>query len=283
MAVPIGNIEDLSSRARDTIKRATRIFCEDTRKVRDLLERAQITSDAKKTPLPGDREESTDWEQYFREDLEANSQSRPVWVLVSDAGSPVWNDPGAKLMQTARDLKWSHQAIPGPSAPVLLVQWHGGFGLPFVFAGFVPKGGGKDLEQFFSMVNVSGTFCFFETKHHIRETFEWLKNNGFSEKQMVIGREMTKAHEELLTGTVNELAVALESQIESGRVGELSCLLQGEQSQFSATEVGLVDLVTIRNGHSKEAARVAAKLTNLSTRDCYNALLGNAKKDSETE
>lgn len=277
VAVPLGNPEDLSPRARAALTGAQRIFCEDTRKLRELLDRAAVTVSARVTALPGDRENEVDPTAWARED---GAEAR--WVFVSDAGTPIVNDPGRALLLWCRERRCEIEAIPGPSAPVMAWQWSGGFGLPFVFAGFAPKAktpGTKDLTRFFASSAAAKTFVFFDTKHQFDTTLAHLEQAGEGERPIFCAREMTKPHEELLGGTVSDVRAQLNQRLaDTGALGELTFVLEGAgREDAAATAMSLEDVIALRTSRPKDAARRIADATGRSVKECYDALVKAAE------
>jgi 16S rRNA (cytidine1402-2'-O)-methyltransferase len=289
VALPLGHPEDLSLRGARALREADRIFCEDTRKTRELFTRAGIEPRGRLTAIPGDREREFDWARLQDEDLRQNPDAR--WALVSDAGTPVVNDPGRGLLAYCRESEIEVRALPGPCAPVLAWQWSGGFGLPFVFAGFAPKAKGtgtKDLRDFFAPLRDSATFVFFDTRHQYETTLEHLIADGGGDRLCHAAREMTKPHEELVSGTVTEVLAALRDRQarQSGALGELTFVLAGAhaarvpgvQAAVTLPEsvVTLEDLVQLRRAHVKEASKIAARLTGRASKDCYSAFVDSS-------
>lgn len=268
IALPLGNPEDLSPRAAKALATAQRIYCEDTRKLEALATRAGIDLKAKLHALPSDRERETDWPHLFE-----TAPQGEAWAWVSDAGTPIVNDPGVFFLRACRDANVRVTAIPGPSAPVLAWQWSGGFGLPFVFAGFAPKAkdpGSKDLARFFVPLEGAGTFAFFDTRHQIEVTLSHLEVGGHGARRLFIAREMTKTFEELLSGTVASCLADIKKRLASGEgIGELTLLLEGTPGAEKAVVCSLDDLASVRSGGTKDAARIAAKLTGLPVGTCY--------------
>jgi len=273
LALPIGNFFDLSDRMKTSLADATTIFCEDTRKIFELAERAKIQIHAKLIALPGNEEFDFDFENFFR-NLE--EQTKIVWV--SDAGTPVLNDPGRALIEFCSRKDVSLHAVPGPSAPILLWQWSGGFGLPFVFGGFAPKSEGKNspaLLDFFTQIPDKGSFCFFDTKHQVLATLEYLRDKELGARKIFVGRDMSKKHEELLQGSVDGVFEELTRRIgKDTPIGELTLLLEGGALEPTQQHhVKLEDLAAIRNSPPKEAAKIAARILGLNTKDCYAAIV----------
>jgi 16S rRNA (cytidine1402-2'-O)-methyltransferase len=279
VATPLGNPEDLSFRAKRVLESADLILCEDTRKARELFERAKIQTKAKLVALPGDREDHFDFERHLA----------PVQnvALISDAGTPIVNDPGHAVLdwvrKASRAAEWQVQAVPGPSAPILALQWSGGFGLPFVFLGFVPKARAhsKEIQSFFEgLLHTSGSCIFFDTKHQFPETMQFLQKK-FPDRKIAIAREMTKAHEELFLGTLREAALWVESKDFSKAVGELTVILESKKEVVAL--VPLEELAKIRHGSAKESAKIAAKFSGLSVRECYKALMGEKQSLGDSD
>jgi len=178
VALPIGNPHDLSFRAKETLEFVDVIFCEDKRKYLEFARRANIVVSDRQhlEPLPGDTDRENDWDFIFQK-----HSSIKKWALVSDAGSPIVNDPGLSLLRYVRSKSWNVISIPGPSAPIAAWQWSGGFGLPYYFAGFTPKAKrseAKELYDFFSALKFTSTFCFFDTRHQFETTYEHLLNKA---------------------------------------------------------------------------------------------------------
>lgn len=274
VAVPIGNVADLSPRARETLQAAQQIFCEDTRKAGELFARAELNIQARITPLPGTREQEMDWRKEFSQAEGEN------WVLISDAGTPLVNDPGSHILAACHQYGIPVQAIPGPCAPITAWQWSGAFGLPFLFAGFAPKAKSKDnqvLEDFFRLAqNSTGTFCFFDSKHQIEVTLEFLAAHPvFQNALLHIAREVTKVHEELLRGTPASCLQDLSARLKADQpIGELTCLLQATPQENIATTASLDfgKLKEFRTAPPRKAAKILAAMTGKSVNECYQLL-----------
>jgi 16S rRNA (cytidine1402-2'-O)-methyltransferase len=276
VALPIGNAQDISLRAIDTLNKADLIFCEDTRKIGELSKHVtELQIKAQLKPVPGDSEWELDFAKYFE---------FKRWVLVSDAGTPVVNDPGRALIEFARKKSWVWVAVPGPSAPMMSLHWSGGFGLPFGFGGFAPKVASHkslELKQFFAVARALKSFVFFDTKHQVLTTLEHLMHDDdWSKARLILTREMTKTHEELVYGTASTLHQELSKRVNSKEgVGELTFVIEGQsQAPLSKSGVVIADLAKIRNASPSDAAKLAALLTGLDRKAAYEAL---TQKDTQ--
>lgn len=194
VATPIGNLQDLSLRAMEVLKRVEFIACEDTRRCGLLLK--HIGRISPPTLL-----------SYYEENelnripqiINALKNGLSV-ALVSDAGTPTISDPGFKLVRQCIELGIKVESIPGPSASISALV---SSGLPtdkFLFVGYLPKKQGnrtKLLQNISSVVQtIKLTIIIFEAPHRLVRTLEALKN-VFGDMEIVIARELTKIHEEI--------------------------------------------------------------------------------------
>lgn len=193
VATPIGNLSDLTLRALETLKNSDIILAEDTRVTRKLLDHYKIKKD-----LLSWHQHSTDWskiKKYF-----ASNQNI---VYVSDAGTPGISDPGGKLIELALadfpDTKII--PIPGASALVAIISVAGIALDNFLFLGFLPNKKGR--ETLFREIKASKIpVIFFESVHRITKTLESLKD---SDKNLIVGRELTKQFETVYRGTAKSI------------------------------------------------------------------------------
>ena len=280
LALPLGNPEDLSLRGQKAFADADRIFCEDTRKLRQLLQSLGISlkEQCRVTSLPGDEEWGFKWKSL--EDESAKMKGAYNVVLVSDAGTPGLNDPGRALAEHALSQGWDLRALPGPSAPILALQWTGGFGLPFVFWGFAPKARGKNFREFQNAFKTAKTLACFETRHQVIDTLESLVDAGLSANRMHLCREMTKTHEELWSGTVVEILARVREKLEKDdAIGELTLLFEGEgisgESQASHADPMTLarKILEMRTLPPKAASKVLAELSGLDKTEAYKLLV----------
>jgi 16S rRNA (cytidine1402-2'-O)-methyltransferase len=215
VATPIGNLEDMTYRAVRILSEADYILCEDTRVTGVLLKRYEIQGKLRRY----DAHASEGTHASILEDLAHGKQV----ALVSDAGTPGISDPGVYLVQQARDAGVLIEVIPGASAVTAAVSLAGISGNQFIFLGFVPQKKGR--ATFFSTLEqYEVPVVFFESTHRIMKTLESL-NQEVPEAKVRLARELTKLHEELLTGTAEELLDIL-AQTPVKQKGEFVVLIE---------------------------------------------------------
>ena len=194
VATPIGNLHDISQRALDTLAAVSLIACEDTRISKRLLDYHQI-----KTRMTSYHQHSgvvvTD------KIIEVLKQGNDV-ALITDAGTPGISDPGGKLVAAAVEAGITVSPIPGASGITVLLS---ASGLPtdsFVFYGFIPH---KKRRQttFQEIAAENKTVVFYESPHRIGKTLSSLKEVLADDRIVVIGRELTKIHEEIVRGPIS--------------------------------------------------------------------------------
>jgi 16S rRNA (cytidine1402-2'-O)-methyltransferase len=203
VATPIGNLEDITVRALRVLREVALIAAEDTRRTANLLARHAIA-----TPTTSLHEHN---EVRKTPSLIARLQAGGSIALVSDAGTPTVSDPGGRLIRAAIDAGVRVEPIPGPSAVLAALA---ASGLPteaFLFLGFPPTRA-KDRKLWFARVTrVGGTVVFFEAPHRIRRTLTELQEL-VGNCEVVIGRELTKIHEELVRGPIMEVVSRLKDE-----------------------------------------------------------------------
>jgi len=195
VATPIGNLEDMTYRAVRILTEADYVLCEDTRVTGVLLKRYEI--DGKLRRYDAHASEGT--HESILSDLQAGKQI----ALVSDAGTPGISDPGVYLVQQARNAGINIEVIPGASAVTAAVSLAGISGNQFIFLGFVPQKKGR-ATFFRTLDEYEVPVVFFESTHRILKTLDSLQQE-VPEAKVSLARELTKLHEELLTGTAEEL------------------------------------------------------------------------------
>ena len=200
VATPIGNLEDITLRALRVLRSVDRIACEDTRQTRKLLDRYGITTPTISSHEHNEAERSG----QLIEELENGARI----AVVSDAGTPGISDPGMVLTGAAIAAGVAVYPVPGASA-VLAALVASGLGTErFSFVGFLPpKAGARRtaLEELAETVAAPTTLVFCEAPHRIVETLADVEAVWGADCRVVLGRELTKLHEEFLRGTVSTI------------------------------------------------------------------------------
>ena len=200
VATPIGNLEDISARALRVLREAALIAAEDTRRTSHLLARYAIS-----TPTTSLHEHN---EQQKLGSLIDRLNRGDAIALVSDAGTPTVSDPGQRLIREAIEAGIRVEAIPGPSAVLSALAVSGFLADTFTFLGFPPVRSKDRAEWLERLAKVRGAAIFFESPHRVASTLGAILNI-LGECQCLVGRELTKAHEELVRGPLSEVSRGL--------------------------------------------------------------------------
>lgn len=193
LATPIGNLDDITKRAIDTLGAVDMILCEDTRITKRLLQHYNIN-----TPTKSYHQHSSDQViQSILSDLESGKNL----ALVSDAGTPAISDPGSKLIALAVAAGIKIVPIPGPSAVITALQGAGVDTSKFVYLGFIPHKKGRQT-LFKNIAAEERTVVVYESPHRLVKTLEALCG---CDRKIIVARELTKIHEEFVRGTPEEV------------------------------------------------------------------------------
>jgi 16S rRNA (cytidine1402-2'-O)-methyltransferase len=266
VATPIGNLGDLSARAADTLKSADRILAEDTRVTGKLL--AHISA---KTPMSRYDDHSSDRD---RASIVARLSDEAV-ALVSDAGTPLISDPGFKLVRAARDAGYAVTTIPGPCAAIAALT---ASGLPtdrFLFLGFLPAKAKARADAIAELTTIKATLVFYEGSPRLGDTLLALYE-GLGNREAVVARELTKLHEEVVTGTLSQLATRYAEAPPKGEIVLVVGPPIAEEVVSDAVIDRLLDAAMQRLTPSRAAAEVAEQL-NIPRKRAYARALERSK------
>ncbi|MBN3941499.1 16S rRNA (cytidine(1402)-2'-O)-methyltransferase [Nostoc sp. 'Peltigera membranacea cyanobiont' 210A] len=266
VGTPIGNLEDITFRAVRILQTVDIIAAEDTRHTGKLLQHFQV-----KTPQVSYHEHNRT--SRIPELLEHLVNNKAI-ALVSDAGMPGISDPGYELVKACIEAGIPVVPIPGASAAITALS---AAGLPtdrFVFEGFLPAKTQQRQEHLESLQTESRTLIFYESPHRLRDTLQDLAEVWGSDRQIVLGRELTKLYEEFWRGTIAE-AIAYYTQREPQ--GEYTLVVAGipaSQPQLTEEELKAELKQLISQGISRsQASRQLAKFTSLPRRQLYQLAL----------
>lgn len=273
IATPIGNIGDLSPRARDSLAAADLVLAEDTRRTGALLAACGIAR-----PLLSLHEHN---EASRVEALLGRLRAGQVLALVSDAGMPLLSDPGFLLVRAAAAAGLDVRAIAGPSAVTAALAVAG---LPtdrFVFEGFLPAGRGDRAAALARLAQESRTLVLFEAPHRIGAALQELAEAFGGARRAVVAREITKRHESVYRGTLAELAARAAQDPDMSR-GEITLVIAGAAAagEGDAALLARALPLLLRDLPPARAAAIAAQLSGVPRQLAYEQALAR-DKDAE--
>jgi 16S rRNA (cytidine1402-2'-O)-methyltransferase len=251
VGTPIGNLEDLSPRARRALSEADVIFCEDTRVTAKLASRFSISARRVSCPAPRER-------GRVAELLERLGRGETV-AVVSDAGMPGMSDPGAQLVAAAAEAGHPVEVVPGPSAPAAALAVSGLPAVPHVFLGFVPARSGERRRFFEGLRSRTDTLVWFEAPHRLRESLADAAAI-LGPRRACVARELTKLHEEVLRDPLDRLAATFRER-GAGR-GEVTVVVEGA-SPATASALAALAAADV-DGQIREALAAGEALKSLS-------------------
>src|SRR5215471_11197819 len=194
VATPIGNLNDISSRALQTLHDVDVIACEDTRQTVKLLNHFGI------------KKHMTSYHEFNEEqkatELADQLAGTATIALVSDAGTPAIADPGYRLVRLCRQRGIPVVPIPGPNAAIAALAASGLPSDEFMFLGFLPSRKNARREKLAALANVTCTLVFYEAPHRIAASLEDVQD-VLGDREVCLGREVTKIHEEFLFGKIS--------------------------------------------------------------------------------
>ena len=269
VATPIGNLSDLTPRAVDVLGHVGLICCEDTRRTGLLLQHAGIR--AERMAVCNDHTELSRVDDV----LQVLGSGRDV-AIVSDAGTPGISDPGTRVAQAAIDAGYNVSAVPGPSAVVMALTISGLATDRFVFEGFLPRKGADRAARLAEIAEEPRTIVIYEAPHRALRTLADLRDACGDDRMVVVTRELTKLHEEVVRGTLGDIDIG-------GPRGEYVFVLEG-----APVDDQPVDDDTVRaalrdelaaGSSTRDAAALVAKQLGRAKREVYTIAIALGKKD----
>lgn len=263
-ATPIGNLGDATTRLVTALEEATTIAAEDTRTTQRLLQALGVTNRPRLIALHDHNEKQR------AEELVERARTEDVLVL-SDAGMPTVSDPGFGLVAAAAAAGVRVTVLPGPSAVLAALAVSG---LPthrFAFEGFPPRKPGERRRLFDQLAGEQRTLVFFEAPSRIAEVLRAMADAFGGDRRAAVCRELTKLHEEVARGTLDELA----AWAAEGIRGEIVIVVDGAGARETdpADALAQVQRLVADGIRLKDAAAEVAAATGLSSRDLYQAAL----------
>ncbi len=274
MATPIGNLRDVTLRALDVLRCVDIVAAEDTRVTARLLDAHGIAS--KKLVALHEHNENR-----AAPGLIAQLAAGRSIALTSDAGTPAFSDPGARLVAAVRAAGFRVVPVPGPNAAAAALSVSGLPATPFVFCGFLPAKAGERGRAIQALASLPYALVFYEAPHRVSETIVALASGLGGARSVVIARELTKMFESVHTCTLEEAGAWLAA--DANRIkGEFVLIVQGAQLDVDTARAQRERALAIllEELPVKQAAALAARLTGGRKKELYARALelkrGNA-------
>ena len=272
VATPIGNLGDITLRALEVLAGADVIACEDTRVTRKLTERYGIS-----TPLTPYHEHNA---AEARPKLLARLAEGQAVALVSDAGTPLISDPGYKLALAAREAGHPVTALPGASAVLTALNVAG---LPtdrFFFEGFLPPKQGARQKRIAALAAIPATLVFFESGPRLAASLADLAQ-GLGAREAAVCRELTKLHEEVRRGALDELARMLMRKAPKRAARSSSWSRRRPSARPPDADIDDLLRQALARVSVKDAVGEVALMTGRPRRDVYQRALELSKEDGD--
>lgn len=267
VATPIGNLKDITYRAVETLEGVDWIAAEDTRHTGKLLQALGLHR-----PLISLHDHN---EQARMIQLLEKLKNGENGALVSDAGTPLINDPGFHMVKLLRKEGINVVPIPGPSAVITALC---AAGLPtdrFSYEGFLPAKAQKRLNVLTGLKEDTRTLVFYESPHRFMDTLPALLEVFGAERQMAVGRELTKTYEQFVTGTVEEVLAYFTENADKVR-GEFVLMVMGAvlEPDTDVTDHDTMIGVMLKQGLPvKQISQIIADYTGEKKKPIYNRIL----------
>ena len=273
VATPIGNLDDITLRAIETLQQVDLIAAEDTRHSKVLLQRLQIN-----TPMVSHHDFSS--EQAIKQIIDELQQGKSI-ALISDAGTPLISDPGYRLVSLAREQAIAVIPIPGPSAITAALSVAG---LPtdrFAFEGFLPSKSAARLARLHELRFDTRSLIFYESTHRIVSSIDDMQTEFGPQRLLFVGRELTKKFETHFNGTISDCLVWLQSDANQQK-GEFVIIVAGSEvaSAQQQLQQDALHLVARLREHlpMKTAVALATELTGAKKNALYQLALEQERK-----
>lgn len=264
VATPIGNLQDISERAREVLQQADIIACEDTRTSGQLFQLLGIKT---KKLIPYHEHNADEARPKIIKALKAGLQV----ALVSDAGTPLISDPGYRLVRECREQGLDVTTLPGANAVLSALQLSGLPSDAFFFAGFLSTQQGKRQKALASYKSIPGTLIFYETGNRLLETLADI-DFVLGNREMALVREITKKFEETKTGTVQDL-LAFYTQNGAPK-GELVLVVdRGAPEEIAQEDVVKMIKETLQTHSVRDTVALVVEATGMSKKIIYKMVL----------
>lgn len=255
---PIGNLDDITLRAIDSLKSVDVVFCEDTRITRQLLNHLGINKKLIASHKFNEEMNSDKLLKYLNDGNDVG--------LVTDRGTPIISDPGYELVKVAIANNYNVVSLPGPTAFVPALTVSGLSPQPFLFYGFLNNKNSKRERELESLKDYPFTMIFYEAPHRIIETLESM-NKVLGNKNICISREISKRYEEVYRGKISDI---IKDMVDVK--GELVIVVDGNHEEKTYDNLTIIEHVNlyIKEGLNKnDACKRVAKDRGMSKSEVY--------------
>lgn len=265
VATPIGNLDDITLRAKAVLESVDVIAAEDTRHSKRLL--SSIGVNTRMLAYHDHNEEDQS------QKLVARLLGGESIALISDAGTPLINDPGFRLVALAHDNGIKVVPVPGASAVIAALSASGLTVNRFAFEGFPSAKHGTRINQFESLLDEERTLVFYVSSHRVVETLKDMQQVFGDDRPVAYAREITKTFETIHKSTLKELSEWVEGD-SNQRKGEIVVVISGAEKEKTDSTMGDAILaVLIEELPVKQAAKLTAKITGCNKNDLYKKAL----------
>jgi 16S rRNA (cytidine1402-2'-O)-methyltransferase len=262
VATPIGNLSDISARAREVLSEVSAICAEDTRHTKSMLQAYSI--DKPLIALHEHNESDIAWKMVER------LKTGDSLALVSDAGTPLVSDPGYRLVREVREAGFPVSPVPGACAAIAALSVAGIPSDRFCFEGFLPAKSSGRRERLQNLAREPRTLVFYESSHRIEESLADFVAIFGAEREAVVARELTKLFETVLGNTLGGLLEKVQ-QDENQRKGEFVIIVRGceDDTGVALAEGQRLYAKLVEHMKPSQAAKLAAELSGAPRKALY--------------
>ncbi len=268
---PIGNLDDITIRAMEVLKKVDVIFCEDTRVTSLLLNHFNLKKKLYSSHKFNEEKNESKFLSYLEEGKSIG--------IVSDRGTPIISDPGYFLAQTAIKHGYAVVGLPGPTAFVPALIMSGLEPQPFYFYGFLHNKDSKRKEEIRQLKNFPHTMIFYEAPHRIAKTLQQMYEI-LGDRHICIAREISKKFETVYRGTISEILTYVKDM-----KGEIVLLVEGNKNPDTTFAIGIIEHVNLymKEGlATMDAIKKVSKERGMSKKEVYQVYHNEKGKEDHT-
>lgn len=271
VATPIGNLEDISQRAINTLKQVDKVLTEDTRHSQKLLNHLNIQKPLKAYHAHNEQNQLSNIVSFLKKGENL--------ALISDAGTPLISDPGYPLVRLCRQENIPVVPIPGPCALISALSASGLASAKFTFEGFLKNKQAARQKQFFELIKEPRTSIFYEAPHRIKDCIEDI-HQVLPDRKITLAKEISKQYETFITGVAKDVLTWL-NEDSARQKGEFVLLIEGNPKAVDDKKALEILPKLLNYLPIKKAAKLCAELINIDAKKAYSLALELKKPASE--